>query len=46
MDTFIYIVKYGFVLALTVEAGLIIRAVVNLARDKARPATPPVTSGE
>ncbi|MDZ4720487.1 MAG: hypothetical protein SH847_18690 [Roseiflexaceae bacterium] len=35
------IIKYLFVIALGIEGLLIVRAVVNLARDKARTAKPP-----
>lgn len=38
MDLVIALIKYAFVLAVAVEAGLIVRALVRLAREKSRPA--------
>jgi hypothetical protein len=42
MELIGFILKYGFVVALTVEAVLVGRALWRLAVDKARPAEPPV----
>ncbi|NJM05165.1 hypothetical protein HC891_01400 [Candidatus Gracilibacteria bacterium] len=41
MEIAVLIVKYGFIVALVLEGGLILRALVRLAREKARTATPP-----
>jgi hypothetical protein len=38
MDTLLSIVKYGFVIGLGIEFALIARALINLAREKARSA--------
>jgi hypothetical protein len=47
MNIVISIIKYTFVVALGVEGLLIARALVSLARDKARSANPPApTTGE
>jgi hypothetical protein len=37
MELAILLVKYGFIVALIVEGGLILRALLRLAREKARP---------
>ena len=41
MDTIATVVKYIFVVAAGVEVALILRALVALAREKARAAQPP-----
>lgn len=41
MEILINILKYGFLVALTVEAALIGRALVGMVREKARAAAPP-----
>jgi hypothetical protein len=41
MDTIIFILKYGFLIALAVEAALIGRALVGMVREKARAAAAP-----
>jgi hypothetical protein len=47
MEIVAAIIKYGFVIALGVEAVVIIRAIVRLAREKARPAAlAPTAIGE
>ncbi|MBO9324706.1 MAG: hypothetical protein J7463_04540 [Roseiflexus sp.] len=38
METVVYVVKYGFIVALVVELALIARAIINVAREKARAA--------
>lgn len=43
MEIVMYVIKYTFVLALGVEAILMVRAVVNLVREKARQPAPPAT---
>jgi hypothetical protein len=40
MELFVSAIKYTFVVALLIEAVLIARAIINLAREKARNATP------
>jgi hypothetical protein len=40
MDILLYLLKYGFLVALTVEAVLIGRALVGMVRAKARAAAP------
>jgi len=46
METFVPIVKYIFVVAFGVEAVLILRALVLLAREKARQAQAPAPAAE
>lgn len=46
MELIITVIKYTFVVALGVEAVLIGRAIVNLAREKARAAAKPIAAGE
>jgi hypothetical protein len=46
MDLVISFIKYAFVIALGVEAILIGRAIIKLARDKARAAAPTSAAGE
>jgi hypothetical protein len=46
METFIPIVKYIFVIAAAVEVALILRALIALARGKARAATQAAPSAE
>lgn len=41
METLAYVLRYGFVAALAVEFFLIGRALVGMAREKARAAAPP-----
>jgi hypothetical protein len=41
METLIYILKYGFLVALGVEVVLIGRALVGMVREKARAAAAP-----
>jgi hypothetical protein len=41
MEILIYILKYGFLVALVVEAALIGRALVGMVREKARAAAAP-----
>jgi hypothetical protein len=46
MEIFVAVVKYVFIIGVGVEAVLILRALFNLARSKARPAAAPAQSGE
>jgi hypothetical protein len=46
MDILIAVLKYGFVVALAVEAALVGRALFRLAREKARPAAEPAPAEE
>ena len=46
MDTISTIVKYVFVIGVGVEVALILRALVALARGKARAAQPPAAMAE
>jgi hypothetical protein len=46
METFASIVKYVFVIGFSVEVALIVRALVALARDKARAAQGPARAAE
>jgi hypothetical protein len=46
MELIVSIVKYIFVVGLGVEVALILRALFNLARDKARAAQLPVAAEE
>ena len=46
METFVPLIKYIFVAAAAVEVALILRALVALARGKARTATPAAPSAE
>jgi hypothetical protein len=46
METIATVVKYIFVVAVSVEIGLILRALVALARAKARVAEPPAQMAE
>jgi hypothetical protein len=41
MEVAVLIVKYGFIAALAVEGVLILRSLVRLAREKARPEPSP-----
>ncbi len=41
METIIFILKYGFLIALTIEAVLVGRALVGMVREKARAAEAP-----
>ena len=46
MESLVSLIKYIFVFALAVEVMLILRALVNLAREKARPIAAPTASAE
>lgn len=46
MEVIVSLIKYIFVIALAVEAMLILRALVNLAREKARPIAAPTAPAE
>jgi len=46
METLVPVVKYVFVIAFTVEIALILRALFQLARDKARDAQAPAPAAE
>ena len=46
MELIVHILKYLFVVGLGVEVALILRALFNLARDKARAAELPVAVEE
>jgi hypothetical protein len=46
MDTLSTIIKYIFVVGVGIEVALILRALVALARGKARAGEPPAPGGE
>jgi hypothetical protein len=46
MEPLVSLIKYTFVLALAVEVALILRALVRLAREKARSADATADTGE